>query len=63
MSGLYVADGSTFPTALGVNTMVTIYATSYLTAQGIARRWKKQRLNGQLEACIQVACGVELPVG
>ena len=40
VAGLYVADGSAFPTPSGVNPMVTIYAVSYLTAQGIADRWK-----------------------
>lgn len=47
VSGLYIADGSAFPTPSGVNPMITIYGLSYLTAQGIAGRWKKQRLNGK----------------
>jgi hypothetical protein len=48
VSGLYIADGSAFPTPSGVNPMITIYGLSYLTAQGIAGRWKKQRVNGKL---------------
>lgn len=38
VSGLYIADGSAFPTPSGVNPMVTIYAMSYLTAQCIAHQ-------------------------
>lgn len=40
--GLYVADGSVFPTPSGVNPMITIYGIAYLTAQGIVSRWKQQ---------------------
>lgn len=35
---LYVADGSTFPTACGVNPMVSIEATAHMVARGIAAR-------------------------
>uniref|UniRef100_A0A1D1Y7Q9 Long-chain-alcohol oxidase FAO4A n=2 Tax=Anthurium amnicola TaxID=1678845 RepID=A0A1D1Y7Q9_9ARAE len=35
VEGLYVADTSTFPTALGVNPMVTVQAVAYCTAQSI----------------------------
>lgn len=35
VEGLYVADSSVFPTALGVNPMVTIQAIAYCTAQSI----------------------------
>lgn len=42
VSGLYVADGSVFPTPSGVNPMITIYGVAYLTAQGIVSRWKQQ---------------------
>ncbi|KAG9150504.1 hypothetical protein Leryth_010880 [Lithospermum erythrorhizon] len=35
VEGLYVADSSVFPTALGVNPMVTIQAIAYCTAQAI----------------------------
>ncbi|KAK9841741.1 hypothetical protein WJX81_000141 [Elliptochloris bilobata] len=37
-AGLYVADGSVFPTPTGVNPMVSIEATSYLIAEGLAER-------------------------
>lgn len=43
VAGLYVADGSAFPTPSGVNPMISIYAISYLTAQGIALRWRAQQ--------------------
>ncbi|KAI4314603.1 hypothetical protein L6164_027492 [Bauhinia variegata] len=35
VEGLYVADASVFPTALGVNPMVTIQAIAYCTAQSV----------------------------
>ncbi|CAL9161790.1 long-chain-alcohol oxidase FAO4A-like [Musa acuminata AAA Group] len=35
VEGLYVADTSVFPTALGVNPMVTVQAIAYCTAQSI----------------------------
>ncbi|EPS61567.1 hypothetical protein M569_13229, partial [Genlisea aurea] len=38
VEGLYVADSSVFPTALGVNPMVTIQAIAYCTAQSILTR-------------------------
>lgn len=41
VAGLYVADGSAFPTPSGVNPMITIYGLAYLTAQGIASRWRR----------------------
>ncbi|MQL99227.1 hypothetical protein Taro_031946 [Colocasia esculenta] len=47
VEGLYVADTSTFPTALGVNPMVTVQAIAYCTAQSVLevlRRSKKQRV-------------------
>jgi long-chain-alcohol oxidase len=34
--GLYVCDGAAFPTASGVNPMVTIEALAHMTARGIA---------------------------
>lgn len=45
MEGLYVADTSTFPTALGVNPMVTVQAIAYCTAHSVLevlRRSKKR---------------------
>jgi choline dehydrogenase-like flavoprotein len=44
VSGLYVADGSTFPTPSGVNPMISIYGISHQTAKGIAQRWKARRV-------------------
>ncbi|KAA8521063.1 hypothetical protein F0562_011784 [Nyssa sinensis] len=35
VEGLYVADTSVFPTALGVNPMVTVQAIAYCTAQSV----------------------------
>lgn len=35
VEGLYIADTSVFPTALGVNPMVTVQAIAYCTAQSI----------------------------
>lgn len=40
VEGLFVADGSLFPTPSGVNPMITIYGVSHLVASGIAQRWK-----------------------
>ena len=36
--GLYVCDGSAFPTAAGVNPMVTIEALAHMNARGLAER-------------------------
>lgn len=38
VEGLYVADGSVFPTSCGVNPMIPISATSYFLAGRIARK-------------------------
>ncbi|KAL6001775.1 hypothetical protein ACLOJK_041753 [Asimina triloba] len=45
VEGLFVADASVFPTALGVNPMVTVQAIAYCTAQSIVEvlRRKKER--------------------
>ena len=45
VEGLYVADSSVFPTALGVNPMVTVQAIAYCTAQSVLEvlRRKKER--------------------
>lgn len=40
VSGLYIADASAFPTASGVNPMITVYGLSYLVASGLASKWK-----------------------
>ena len=37
--GLYVADGSAFPTSSGVNPMITIMAIADHIAWGIAEAW------------------------
>lgn len=42
MEGLYVADSSLFPTALGVNPMVTVMATAYCTAQSVLDDLKRK---------------------
>jgi choline dehydrogenase-like flavoprotein len=39
MKGLYVADGSAFPTSSGVNPMITIMAIADHIGRGIAERW------------------------
>ena len=39
LPGLYVADGSAFPTSSGVNPMITIMAIADHVARGIAERW------------------------
>ncbi len=46
VEGLFVADSSVFPTALGVNPMVTVQAIAYCTAQSALEvlRRKKCRL-------------------
>ena len=36
--GLYVADGSLFPTPSGVNPMLTIMAAGHYVASGVAAR-------------------------
>ncbi|XP_059316208.1 long-chain-alcohol oxidase FAO4A-like [Lycium ferocissimum] len=42
--GLFLGDSSVFPTALGVNPMVTIQAISYCTAQSVLQVLKNQKL-------------------
>ncbi len=37
---MYVADASIFPTATGVNPMITVEAMSYMVAQGLAAKLK-----------------------
>ncbi|CAL1386681.1 unnamed protein product [Linum trigynum] len=43
VEGLYVADSSVFPTALGVNPMVTVQAIAYCTAQSVLERLKRKK--------------------
>lgn len=42
VAGLFIGDGSAFPTPSGVNPMITIYGLAYLTALGIASRWRRR---------------------
>ncbi|KAK4261586.1 hypothetical protein QN277_004559 [Acacia crassicarpa] len=43
VEGLYVADASVFPTALGVNPMVTVQAIAYCTAQSALEALRRKR--------------------
>ncbi|KAL5172180.1 Long-chain-alcohol oxidase FAO4A [Glycine soja] len=43
VEGLYLADSSVFPTALGVNPMVTVQAISYCTAQYVLEVLRRKR--------------------
>ncbi|KAK4771066.1 hypothetical protein SAY87_031598 [Trapa incisa] len=43
VQGLYVADTSVFPTALGVNPMVTVQAIAYCTAQAVLEALKRKK--------------------
>lgn len=43
VEGLYLADTSVFPTALGVNPMVTVQAIAYCTAQHVLEVLKRKR--------------------
>ncbi|KAM7261981.1 hypothetical protein ACFE04_021058 [Oxalis oulophora] len=45
VEGLYVADTSVFPTALGVNPMVTVQAIAYCTAQSVLGVLSKKNMN------------------
>jgi long-chain-alcohol oxidase len=40
---LYVADASVFPTALGVNPMITVQSIAYCTAQSVLQVLKRKR--------------------
>ncbi|OIT35127.1 long-chain-alcohol oxidase fao4a [Nicotiana attenuata] len=44
VEGLFLGDSSVFPTAIGVNPMVTIQAISYCTAQSVLQLLKNQKL-------------------
>ena len=43
VEGLYVSDTSVFPTALGVNPMVTVQAIAYCTAQSVLEVLRRKR--------------------
>ncbi|KAL6968907.1 Long-chain-alcohol oxidase fao4a [Sarracenia purpurea var. burkii] len=43
VEGLYVADSSVFPTALGVNPMVTVQAIAYCTAQSVLEVLRRKK--------------------
>ncbi|CAK7357266.1 unnamed protein product [Dovyalis caffra] len=43
VEGLFVADTSVFPTALGVNPMVTVQAIAYCTAQSVVDRLRRTK--------------------
>ncbi|XP_047322201.1 long-chain-alcohol oxidase FAO4A-like [Impatiens glandulifera] len=43
MEGLYVGDTSVFPTALGVNPMVTVQAIAYCTAQSVLEVLRRKK--------------------
>ncbi|KAJ4707583.1 Long-chain-alcohol oxidase [Melia azedarach] len=43
VEGLYLADTSVFPTALGVNPMVTVQAIAYCTAQSVVEVLKRKK--------------------
>ncbi|KAA8528004.1 hypothetical protein F0562_035127 [Nyssa sinensis] len=43
VEGLYVADSSVFPTALGVNPMVTVQAIAYCTAQSVLQVLRRKK--------------------
>lgn len=42
MEGLYIADASVLPTALGVNPMVTVQAIAYCTAQSVLEALRRK---------------------
>lgn len=45
VEGLYLADTSVFPTALGVNPMVTVQAIAYCTAQSVLDVLRRKKSN------------------
>jgi choline dehydrogenase-like flavoprotein len=49
VSGLFVGDGSAFPTPSGVNPQITIYGIAHMMAGGIAARWRAARKQQQLK--------------
>lgn len=55
--GLYVADGSTVPTALGVNPALTISAIALRVAEGVVREWGQIPTRGR-SAPVPLACKV-----
>ncbi|CAN1306354.1 Long-chain-alcohol oxidase FAO4A [Linum perenne] len=47
VEGLYVADTSVFPTALGVNPMVTVQAIAYCTGISVLDRLRRKKLGSE----------------
>ena len=48
VAGLYVADASLFPTALGINPMVTVEALAYVVANSVAERLTGTRVAAEV---------------
>ncbi|CAB4309382.1 unnamed protein product [Prunus armeniaca] len=44
VEGLFVVDTSVFPTALGVNPMVTVQAIAYCTSQSILQVLRRKKV-------------------
>lgn len=58
VSNLFVADASTFPTSLGVNPMITIYAIAYMVGTKVL-----EKLNVPAPAPDLVIPGQDFPAG
>ena len=43
VAGLFLGDGSVFPTPVGVNPMVSIESVAYLLGQRLAKRWHRSQ--------------------
>ena len=50
-----MADASIFPSATGVNPMITVEAMSYMVAQGLAQRFR----DSAAQHAQQAACKLE----
>ncbi|KAK9827599.1 hypothetical protein WJX81_002935 [Elliptochloris bilobata] len=55
VSGLYLADASVLPTSTGVNPMVSVEATAYMIAEGLAARWKARKVKRSRAAAKKAA--------